>query len=187
MHRAGLLTLLLLIGIILSCSTTYYVRAFRVSTVVDSSYTWEGAPHEVYEGPIGEIGGWDLAIRMISYYETNDKADLSRDSFEVTITAMSGSARLPAPLVDSLTVAITSDTAILPLLRVITDSVSFEDAIKRFYRFGSVRISHDVDTVGVWFTADAPGRAVPEGRVFSVTMIRYEKKFDKVGARPKGW
>lgn len=187
MKRIGLLLIFLSIVCTLSCSTTYYTRAFRLESVNPGSSD-KHPPEEVFTGPLGTVAGWNMAIRVISTYESNEKTVLQRDTFAVSLIASSANTRTLPPAIDSLHMTLGGDTAVtLGLESVTADTLTYAPETWQTYRFGNVIIPPGEDTVQVRFTARSPQLAVPEGKEFILTMVRYEGRFKKFGHYAKGW
>ncbi len=183
--KVAVLCLVVLIALMIGCSTTYYSTVFRVEgTRPKPQDELTSAPKDVIDGPIGQHLGWNWLARAVSSYETNDSSRLYRNTYAFTLQAVAKEPPAGRPIVDSLHITfqpIGSGQA-LPLTVRLIDTLSFGDETRLIYRFGSLDIPPEVDTLQIGFT---PHDSVAGSEAVSYRMVRYKATFEKFGFRSR--
>lgn len=183
--KVAALCLVVLVALLIGCSTTYYSTVFRVEgTRPKPQDELTSAPKDVIDGPIGHHLGWDWLARAVSSYETNDPSRLSRNSYSFTLQAVAKELPTSSPVVDSISIDFlpVGVTRALPVTVRVVDSVSFDDETRVIFRFGSLDIPAEIDTLLIEFIARDSAAG---SEAVSYRMVRYKATFEKFGFRAR--
>ncbi len=187
-RAAAILFAMVLLGTFcLSCTTTFFTRAFQLCDPGRCDKP-ESAADAAFE-QFTESAGWKLYVHVLAIYETSDPADVNSRLYDIKLQQRKASKLAGGLSFDSLEIVFpsTNERHPLELVRKVTDSGYYVPQVRRTYQYGYLAIPPDIDSIRVDFTvvADSSKSTTPSRKRMSLTMIPFEGSWEKLGIYPK--
>ncbi|PWB71668.1 hypothetical protein C3F09_07565, partial [candidate division GN15 bacterium] len=171
----------LLVSIGAGCSQLFYCKLFRLETAsIGSSSSFS---RELLDGKFGTFENYDLFIRVVAVWDSNNPKRLANNAYSITISQRSQKKVTDTLLIDSVDVTFLPSGEHHTVLRHSIELVKGYNVPgpRVITRFSSIVIPPDVSAIEISFAARQAARAAEAAQSYTVKLVRFEGVVRKLG------